>query len=172
MPPKTLRRRIAGFLRRLLDLEPRVMREETALRPQSRLQGPGRSTPARLAPPATPAETKLQTVRLTRIKAVLGTHWSEHSERICRLAESVITKRLLPGDVYQADGDDSFLVLFVQLSPDDARFKAEVLSREIERLLMGSALPGLSTCSVASLSQSSDDRSTGAARFLTVRSGA
>jgi len=89
--------------------------------------------------PEIPDASRVQMVRLARIKAALGAHWPDYAQWICRFAEQIIARGLLPGDVYEEAGEDGFLVLFAQLSPEDARFKADALSHEIERQLLGSA---------------------------------
>lgn len=150
------RNMIARSLRRLLAPEQEVVRERVT---EHKAGEPAQTAPARQLSLAAQAETKLQKVRLTRIRDALGVHWPEHAERICRFAEAAIAKRLLPGDVYEASGDDGFLILFAELSPEDARFKAEALSREIENLLIGSTLSGISVQSAADIADSSGEHS-------------
>lgn len=85
----------------------------------------------------TGAAGKLQLVGLEAIKQKMGDRWDEIADKARRIAESVIERRLAPGDVFAPYETDGFLVLFVDLSEEQARFKATAIAQEIHDLLMG-----------------------------------
>src|SRR5437016_1800622 len=89
---------------------------------------------------------RLQLIGLARVKSKMGKHWPHLAERVHHVAENVIKKNVLPGDVYQRHGDDGFLILFPRLAPEDALFKANAIAREIEEKLIGSNLSEVSAC--------------------------
>jgi hypothetical protein len=150
-------KKIVRSLRRLFRAEPKTVRAGVIERNRPDPIQPRTRAFAPLQRTAILPGTKTQMVRLTRIKAAFGQHWPNHADRICAFAESIVKKHLLQGDVYESAGDDGFLVLFAQLSLEDTRFKAEALSREIERLLVGSPTRGLSSYSAAEIPQPSGE---------------
>lgn len=95
----------------------------------------------------TACASKLQLIGLTRVRTALGPRWPELAERVRSVADTVIRKHVLRGDVYEQNGDDGYLVLFVDLSIEDARFKADSIAREIERRLIGCNLAEVAACS-------------------------
>lgn len=80
---------------------------------------------------------KLQLVGLDTVREKLGDRWPDLAERTFALAERVIKKYLLPGDIYRRSTDDGFLVFFGNLSEAEAQFKAAAIGAEIRERLMG-----------------------------------
>jgi len=97
-------------------------------------------------PPTLPAPgAKLSIVGLADVRERLGERWQELSERVHELAEVVIRRHLMRGDVFDAHGEDGYLVLFAQLSPAEAEFKCRVIAKEIAAKLLGADLALSST---------------------------
>jgi hypothetical protein len=94
----------------------------------------------RLTPPARDAihGARLSLVGLGELREHLGDRWPELSERVHSLAQAVINRHLTPGDVFDAHGDDGYVVLFSQLSKVEADFKCRVIAKEIGAKLLGS----------------------------------
>src|SRR5690606_18075558 len=55
-------------------------------------------------------------VGLTDLREHLGERWPELAERVHGLAQTVISRHLTRGDVFDAHGEDGYVVLFAQLS--------------------------------------------------------
>jgi hypothetical protein len=91
---------------------------------------------------ARPRETihgaRLSLVGLGELREHLGDRWPELSERVHSLAQVVIGRHLTPGDVFDAHGDDGYVVLFSQLTKVEADFKCRVIAKEIGAKLLGS----------------------------------
>jgi hypothetical protein len=81
---------------------------------------------------------RLSLVGLGELRTHLGDRWPELSERVHSLAQVVIARHLTPGDVFDAHGDDGYVVLFSQLSKIEADFKCRVIAKEIGAKLLGS----------------------------------
>jgi hypothetical protein len=144
MPDTTLSETISGIVRRLLRQRRQPVFGDTSDGRavfSAQINGPAPSVIPRFVPAA-----KLQLVGLERVKASLGDRWPQLADRVRDVAQTVIKKHLLPGDVSEQHGDDGYLVLFAQLSRDDASFKAEAISREIERRLIGCHLTEIAEC--------------------------
>ncbi|MDB5456399.1 MAG: uncharacterized protein JWP92_1984, partial [Caulobacter sp.] len=84
-------------------------------------------------------------VGLSHVRDELGARWPGMAERVHALAESVISRHLMAGDVFEGDAQGDYVVLFCQLTEREAEFKARAIGREITRRLLGSEWPGLST---------------------------
>lgn len=80
---------------------------------------------------------KFQVVRLDRISDAFGERWPVIQDRVLQLAERVLQKRLTRVDCYSRGDDKSFLVLFVELTEEQARFKAKSIADEIQGLILG-----------------------------------
>lgn len=80
---------------------------------------------------------KMQVVRLNRISDTLGGKWPTIQERVMQIAERVLQKRLTRVDCYSRADDRSFLVLFVELTEEQARFKAKSIADEIQAMVLG-----------------------------------
>ena len=83
------------------------------------------------------AAGKFQVVRLDRVQDTLGHRWPAIQERVMQVAERVLQKRLTRVDCFSRADDRSFLVLFVELSEEQARFKAKSIADEILSIVCG-----------------------------------
>ena len=92
---------------------------------------------------------KLQLVGLEAVRETLGDKWPAMAERAFTVAERTIQRHLRPGDIFRRSTDDGFLVLFSQLSPTEAQFKASTISAEIREKLTGE-IPELAEARVTS----------------------
>lgn len=80
---------------------------------------------------------KLQFLDMERLKAAVGDRWEETAARARAIVEHVITLRLAPGDLFTPHGEDGFLLLFVDLSPFEAKLKAEAIAQDVLQRLVG-----------------------------------
>ncbi|HEY3890248.1 MAG TPA: hypothetical protein VGL73_16850 [Caulobacteraceae bacterium] len=114
-------------LRRLLGIEDAAAPAEV------------RAPRQRLAPPREAIHgARLSLVGLGELRAHLGDRWPDLAERVHSLAQVVIGRHLTPGDVFDAHGDDGYVVLFSQLTKVEADFKCRVIAKEIGAKLLGS----------------------------------
>lgn len=81
----------------------------------------------------------LQLIGLNAIRNRLGDNWQRLSVGIHRLVESVLQRRLDVTDAYYRVDEESYLVLFTRLQRTEAEFKATVISKEIQALILGEA---------------------------------
>lgn len=82
---------------------------------------------------------RFQLVSLARIRKELGGRWDELADRMFQTVERVLAARLGPEDTYARTDTNDYLVLFSDLAPTEAQFKADQLAREIEERLIGVA---------------------------------
>jgi len=101
---------------------------------------------ARLEPQtlATVAAGRLNLMGLAEIREELGPRWDELAEKVQAIAEKVVAKHLVPGDVFERHGDDSYILLFANLTRAEAEFKCLAIRNEIGRQLLGTEWSGLS----------------------------
>jgi hypothetical protein len=85
--------------------------------------------------------SNLQVVGLQPIREALAEQWTERRDRINQIVDSVIRRRLDPGDAHFHLDNDDYLVLFVHLSHAQAKAKAALIADEVRRLILGE-LPG------------------------------
>lgn len=80
---------------------------------------------------------KLQLLDLDEIKREAGDRWQQIAEKAQTIAEQVIRHRLAPSDVVAPYDDHSFIVLFAELTEEQARLKAAAIAREVRQRLLG-----------------------------------
>ncbi|KJV09219.1 hypothetical protein VZ95_12880 [Elstera litoralis] len=80
---------------------------------------------------------KLQLLNLDEIKREAGDRWEQMAEKAQSIAEQVIRHRLAPSDVVAPYDDHSFIVLFAELTEEQARLKAAAIAREVRERLLG-----------------------------------
>jgi len=85
--------------------------------------------------------SNLQVVGLQNIREALADQWPERRDRINQIVDSVIRRRIEPGDAHFHLDNDDYLVLFVHLTHGQARSKAAAIADEARRLILGE-LPG------------------------------
>jgi hypothetical protein len=112
---------------------------------------PASAAPRRPAQPAAPDPTvsiagaRFSLVGLSELREQLGERWPELSARVHDLAQAVIQRHLGRGDVYDAHGEDSYVILFTQLTQLQAEFKCRVIAKEIAGKLLGADWVGRTT---------------------------
>lgn len=80
---------------------------------------------------------KLQLLNLDEIKRDAGDRWEQIADKARVIAEQVIRHRLAPSDVVAPYDDHSFIVLFAELTEEQARLKAAAIAREVRERLLG-----------------------------------
>jgi hypothetical protein len=108
-----------------------------------RRPGP-RAVPA-AQPPLAVSGARFSLVGLTELREQLGERWPELSSRVHELAEAVIQRHLTRGDVFDAHGEDGYVILFTQLTQLQAEFKCRVIAKEIAGKLLGADWVGRTT---------------------------
>jgi hypothetical protein len=87
---------------------------------------------------------RLTLLGLSEIRQELGPRWAALSDRVHLIAQSVVTKHLALGDVFERHGEDGYVVLFASLDNKEAEFKCQAIRNEIGRQLLGTEWEGLS----------------------------
>lgn len=87
------------------------------------------------------AAGKLQLLNLDELKKGAGDKWEAMAERARHVAQQVISHRLAPSDILAPYDDDSFVVLFAELTEEQARMKAAAIARELRERLLGELGP-------------------------------
>jgi PAS domain S-box-containing protein len=80
---------------------------------------------------------KLQLIGLADVRAELGDKWPQISDQVFSLADRILRRHLISGDVVQRTTDDGFLVCFKDLSEQEANLKAIEIAQEIRDRLIG-----------------------------------
>jgi hypothetical protein len=113
---------------------------------------PAPSTSEISLPAKLPAGT-LQVIGLAAIRAALGDQWEKSVERIYRVVESTLRRRLDASDAHYKVDPENYLVLFTRLRRREAEYKAAVITREIENLLLGELDSGVSAPLTSSIAE-------------------
>jgi hypothetical protein len=79
---------------------------------------------------------RLQMIALSRVKERLGEDWSRLANKVHRLTQQILERRLTDEDVY-VQVSDRYMLLFAKLTSVEATFKAQAIAREITALLIG-----------------------------------
>lgn len=82
---------------------------------------------------------RLQMVDLAGLREHLGGQWEKGGEMIHQMAAGVIKRHLGRADVMSRHKDDSYIVLFAELSEEEAQIKAKFIADEIEERLLGAS---------------------------------
>jgi hypothetical protein len=80
---------------------------------------------------------RMQFLNMEEIRKHFGDKWESMAEKAYSIAEQVINHRLAPTDVCAPYDDDSYILLFAELTEEQARLKAASISREIRERLLG-----------------------------------
>jgi hypothetical protein len=94
------------------------------------------------------AGARFSLVGLSEMREQLGERWPELSERVHDLAQAVIQRHLARGDVFDAHGDDGYVILFNQLTQAQAEFKCRVIAKEIAAKLLGADWAGRASAGI------------------------
>ncbi|MDR3534660.1 MAG: hypothetical protein P4L90_29360 [Rhodopila sp.] len=97
----------------------------------------GRATAVSAAQPTKMHAGKLQLIGLSAVRAKLGDRWEGVREKAMAIAAKAIRRRLTEVDVFAPVNGDAFVVLFIGLDEEHARFKALTIADEIKTLLCG-----------------------------------
>ncbi len=97
-------------------------------------QNPTHHAPA--LPGRLPAGT-MQLLGLTGLRQSLGPAWAENAEKVYRIVDNVLRRRLDVTDAFYKVDEETYLVLFTRLDRPAAGFKAKVIADEVERLALG-----------------------------------
>lgn len=87
--------------------------------------------------PGTATFGRLQLVGLQAVREKLGERWETALERVQAVAESVIRRRLSDSDSFRRGPDDDLIILFGELTGEEAWFKAKAIEQEIHERLIG-----------------------------------
>lgn len=116
-------------------------RAQTAIEEQTRIAEATAAFQARLnrvmQEPTKAVAGKLQLLDLDDVREKLGDRWENAARKARIIAEQVIARRLAPSDVVAPYDDNSFVVLFAELSEEQARMKASAIAREVRDRLLG-----------------------------------
>jgi len=126
----------------LLD---RVRRLFADRRTEARRRAGGLSRAAASQPSPAVAGARFSLVGLSELREQLGERWPELSHRVHALAQAVIQRHLTRGDVFDARGEDGYVILFTQLTQLQAEFKCRVIAKEIAAKLLGADWVGRTT---------------------------
>jgi EAL domain-containing protein (putative c-di-GMP-specific phosphodiesterase class I)/GGDEF domain-containing protein len=80
---------------------------------------------------------RMQFLQLDDIKAHFGDKWAEMAKKAYTIAEQVINNRLSPTDVCAPYDDENYIILFAELTEEQARLKAGAIAREVREKLLG-----------------------------------
>lgn len=89
-----------------------------------------------IASGAKAAAGKLQLINFDEIRAKLGDRWPAMADKARHITEQVIAKRLAASDVSAPMGD-GYIILFAELTEEQARLKATAIGREVRERLLG-----------------------------------
>ncbi len=89
--------------------------------------------------PADPAASagKLHLLDLAQLKARLGEKWSRLSEHVEKFFDSAIRRSLATGDTYSRMDELSYIVLFRNLSEEEAQLKCQTIAQDVCNRLFG-----------------------------------
>ncbi|HVJ55840.1 MAG TPA: PAS domain S-box protein [Aliidongia sp.] len=96
-----------------------------------------RSALAKGGSPGALVAGKLQLVGLAEVRNQMGDKWPQISEQVFALADRILRRHLVEGDVVRRTADDGFLVCFKDLSEQEANLKAAEVAKEIHDRLTG-----------------------------------
>jgi hypothetical protein len=89
------------------------------------------------------AAGKLQIIGLEMARDHFGNRWESVAERVYVAVENIIKKRLTSTDVFMRYGDQAnpaYIILFSELSKEQAQFKSALIAEEIMREVLGEEL--------------------------------
>lgn len=114
---------------------PRIQGSATAARAPAEVTPRAMTTAVAACPHGTVGRT--QFINLEEIRRQFGERWEMVADKARRIALQVIQRRLSPADVFAPIDNDSYLVLFADLSLEQARLKVQAIARAIYDRLLG-----------------------------------
>ncbi|MBP7064404.1 hypothetical protein [Ferrovibrio sp.] len=79
----------------------------------------------------------MQLIGLAGLRQSLGEQWADSAEKVYRVVDGVLRRRLDVTDAFYKVDDETYLVLFTRLNRTAAGFKAKVIAEEVEKLVLG-----------------------------------
>lgn len=95
------------------------------------------------AAPARLAAGRIQTIGLQNVRATLGDRWDAISARVYEIGERCVAKHLSPQDAFMRNESGDFIICFAQLTETEAWQKAQAISRDIHKKILGDAADDL-----------------------------
>jgi hypothetical protein len=95
---------------------------------------------------------KLHLLDLASVKAQMGDRWARMADPVERFFEGAIRRNLGPGDTFLRQGELSYILLFPNLSPEEAQIKCRTIAEEVCERLFGDQVQGSLRTLVAPLS--------------------
>jgi hypothetical protein len=80
---------------------------------------------------------KLHLLDLADMKSQMGERWARMADPVERFFEGAVRRNLGPGDTFLRQGELSYLLLFRDLSPEEAQIKCRTISEEVCERLFG-----------------------------------
>lgn len=80
---------------------------------------------------------RLRVVSLAEFKDAVGDKWPRLADKVAIVADNLIRRHIGPGNLYQRQDEDTFLLAFVTVSPDEARRRATAIAQDLSRFLLG-----------------------------------
>ena len=84
-----------------------------------------------------PLAGRVNFIGLTKIREKLGDRWAHVAERADDITRKAIERRLTSADVYTHYKELHYLIIFAQLSKDQAQLKCALIAEEITKRLLG-----------------------------------
>lgn len=86
---------------------------------------------------AKPLAGKVNFIGLSKIKEKLGDRWPKLAERADEITRKAIERRLIRADVYTRYKELHYLIIFANLTEDQAKLKCALIAEEITKRLLG-----------------------------------
>ncbi len=80
---------------------------------------------------------RVNLIGLSKIRDRLGPNWEKLSARAHEIARHEIGRRLTPADVYTRHNEFQYLLIFSQLSKEQAQLKCALIAQEVAKRLLG-----------------------------------
>ena len=87
---------------------------------------------------------KLHLLDLASVKAQMGDRWARMADPVERFFEGAVRRNLGPGDTFLRQGELSYILLFPNLSPEEAQIKCRTIAEEVCERLFGDQVQGAS----------------------------
>ena len=85
----------------------------------------------------TPSASKLHVLDLAALKSQMGARWARMADPMECFFEGAVRRNLGPGDTYSRQGELSYILMFRNLSPDEAQMKCRAIAEEVSEKLFG-----------------------------------
>ena len=87
---------------------------------------------------------KLHLLDLADLKKQMGDRWTRMADPVERFFEGAVRRNLGPGDTFMRQGELSYILLFQNLSPEEAQIKCRAISEEVCERLFGDQIKSAS----------------------------